>query len=302
RRTSPESRCRARSDSYWILRRWEGYRHANFARSRTGGAGGHAAPEATQPDRSADLVTGVAERILDRTDGQLAEVEHAGRQHGVGTCGDRVREVRRRARAAGGDHRHRDFGADPGDQVQIEAALGAVRVHRVQQDLAGAQFGAAPGPLHRVDAGGLAAAVSGGDVPVDVPSRVYREHQNLTAEPVGDLADHLGAFQRRGVDADLVGAGPQQHVDVVNGTHTAAHGQRDEHRLGGAPDHVQHRRAPVRGGGDVEERDLVRSRGLVVSGAFNRITGVTQILELDTLDDPAAGDVQARDDADRDRH
>ena len=45
---------------------------------------------------------------------------------------------------------------------------------------------------------------------------------------------------------DLVGARAQQHVHVLDRAHSPADGQRDEDRLRGAPDHVEHRAAVVR--------------------------------------------------------
>ena len=50
---------------------------------------------------------------------------------------------------------------------------------------------------------------------VGVASGVDAEHEHLVAEPVGDLGDDLGPGDRGGVDADLVGAGSQQPVDVL---------------------------------------------------------------------------------------
>jgi hypothetical protein len=73
---------------------------------------------------------------LDLADAQRAEVEHAGRQDGVRAGLHRGREVSQRARAAAGDHRDGDQGANGPDQLQVEAGRGAVRVHGIQQDLA----------------------------------------------------------------------------------------------------------------------------------------------------------------------
>ena len=70
------------------------------------------------------------------------------------------------------------------------------------------------------------------------PAGVDGQHEHLVAEPLGDLGDQLGPRDGRGVDADLVGAGPQQRVDVVRRAHAAADGERDEHLLGGAAHHV----------------------------------------------------------------
>ena len=99
---------------------------------------------------------------------------------------------------------------------------------------------------------------------------------------------------------DLVGACAQQHVDVGHRAHSAADGQRDEHLLGGAPHHVEHRGPARRRRRHVEERQLVGALGVVGGGQLDGIAGVAQVFEVDALDHPAVVDVQARDDAYRD--
>ena len=93
---------------------------------------------------------------------------------------------------------------------------------------------------------------------------------------------------------DLVGAGPQQHVDVGDRAHPAADGQRDEHLLGGAADDVQHRGPARRRRRHVEERQLVGALRVVGGGQLDGIACVAQVLEVDALDHPAVVDVQAR--------
>ena len=125
-----------------------------------------------------------------------------------------------RAGAAGGDHRDRDLAAYGADQLEVEAVLGAVGVHRVEQDLARrrARRPARPTRSRRARrtcrppwvVTSKPESVPGG------PAGVDREHQHLVAEPVGDLGDQLGPVDRGGVDRDLVGAGAQQPVDVLD--------------------------------------------------------------------------------------
>ena len=91
-----------------------------------------------------------------------------------------------------------------------------------------------------------------------------------------------------GVDRDLVRAGPQQRVDVVDGAHPAADGQRDEdlsRRCGGPCRSVVS--PAVAGGGDVQEGELVGALGVVRRGQLDRVAGVTQVDEVDALDHPA---------------
>jgi hypothetical protein len=112
-------------------------------------------------------------------------VEHAGGQHRVRSCIYGRREVRQRTRAAAGHDRDGDDGADGPDQLQVEAARGAVRVHGVQQDLAGAEPHSLPRPVHRVDPGANPAAVRGHlkaarrGRRVDGTPRVYRQDDAL---------------------------------------------------------------------------------------------------------------------------
>ena len=74
-----------------------------------------------------------------------------------------------------------------------------------------------------------AAAAVGGDLParrrhdvVAAAARVDGDDHALRAEAQRRLAQQLGARQRRGVHTDLVGAGAQQPVDVVDLAHNAA--------------------------------------------------------------------------------
>ena len=125
--------------------------------------------------------------FLDLADREVAVVPARCGEDGVGaTLGERLREVRRLAGAAGGDHRHRDGIGDRAQQVEVVALAGAVAVHRRQQHLAGAVPGRGlRGPLDGVTSGRRVSRVD-----VDLPSavaslRVDRDHHALRAEPVG---------------------------------------------------------------------------------------------------------------------
>src|SRR6185312_9499488 len=86
------------------------------------------------------------------------------------------------------------------------------------------------------------------------------------------------------------------------GADSAAHGERDEHLLRGAPHDVVCRGAVVDGGRHVEERQLVGALLEVHPREFDRVAHVAQVLEVDALHDPAGGDIQARDHPARQRH
>jgi len=186
-----------------------------------------------------------AQRLLHLANPQPAEVEDARGEHRVGPGVDGRGEVRERSGAAAGDHWDGDRGTHQADQLQVESGRGAVRVHRVQQDLTRAELGGVPGPADRVDAGSPAAAVRGHLEPAvrgrrtrRNPARVHGKHHALRTEPAGGRREQRRPGDRRGVQRHLVGAGPQQRVHVRARPHAAADGQRDEHLPGGAPHHV----------------------------------------------------------------
>jgi hypothetical protein len=207
------------------------------------------------------------------------------------------------------DDRDADLGPHRRQQLEVEPVPRAVRVHGVEQDLAGAQLLGAHAPLDGVEPGPLTTTVrrdlelpargSGRGAPT---THVGRQHQHLRPEPVGHLGDQLRPGDGRGVHADLVGSRPQQPVDVVDGPHPAAHRERDEHLLGGLPHHVVRRLPSSAARGDVEEGELVRALLAVRLGQLDRVPGVAQVREVDALDHPPGVDVEARDDPRRNAH
>ena len=96
-------------------------------------------------------------------------------------------------------------GAHRPDQLQVEAGLRAVGVHRVQQDLPRAQPGRAPGPLHGVDAGAAPPPVRGDLEPArrgnagTGAAGVNRQHHALGTEPPRRLREQFRPGDRRGV-------------------------------------------------------------------------------------------------------
>jgi hypothetical protein len=214
-------------------------------------------------------VPGAAQRVLDLADAQRAEVEHAGGQHRVRSGVHRGREVGQGARAAAGDHRDGDRGAHGADQLQVEARGGAVRVHRVQQDLTRAELNGPLGPVHRVDPGAGPAAV-GGHLEAagwtGGAAGVHGQHDALRPESLGRLVEKFRPGHRGGVQRDLVRPGAQQPVHVLDVADAAADGERDEHLLGRPADHVVHGVPAAARRGDVEEGQLVGALGVVVGG------------------------------------
>src|SRR5690606_40418962 len=118
-----------------------------------------------------------------------------------------------------------------------------------------------PGPRRRVDAGGLASAMS-----EDLPSgafarrgyaaRIDGHHDALRTMIVGGVAYQFGVGDGGAVHGDLVGAGIEQALYVGYLAHATAHGQRDEDLTGHRLDDGQNQVAFVAGGGDVQKGEL----------------------------------------------
>ncbi|MNL69188.1 hypothetical protein D3C87_1940140 [compost metagenome] len=67
--------------------------------------------------------------------------------------------------------------------------------------------------------------------------------------------------------------------------------------LGGARHHVENGVAALVAGGDVEEGQFIGARCVIGDGRFHRIAGIAQVNELHALDDTAAHDVEAGNEA-----
>ena len=117
-------------------------------------------------------------------------------------------------------------------------------------------------------------------------------HNTLAAEPPGRLVHKLRILHGGRVDRHLVAAGQQQLADVLERANAAAHGERHEHLLGRAADHVEHDVAPFVAGRDVEEHQLVGPFLLVPRGHLDRIAGVAEVDEIRALHHAPAVDVQ----------
>ena len=202
------------------------------------------------------------------------------------------------------DHRHAaEISRISGDQLEVEALLGAVGVDRVDQQLARAALDRLARPGEGVQVGLGAAAVGGHDEArlACAALRLTSSESTSTCAPNRSAISSISAGRAIAAQFTPILSAPtgQQPGDVVGGAHSAADGQRDEDLLGGAPHHVVRGRAVVDGRGDVEEGELVGALLVVPRGELDRVARVAQVQEVDALDDAAGGDVQARDDAAR---
>jgi hypothetical protein len=255
----------------------------------------------------ADGVACAPKGAFDIPDGDVAEMQDARGQYGVGAGGHGRGEMVQRTRSPTGDDRYGDRGPGSSDHLQVVAVPRPVRVHRVEQDLSRAQFSTVRGPLERIDPGAPAAAVrshleAAGQVGSVGSARVDRQDEDLPAEPPRDLADQLWSLYHCSINRHLVRPGAKEPVDVIGGANATTHRQRNEHLVRG-PAHDLLQNVPmIAGRRDVQEAQLVRAGGVVRSGEFHRIARIPESDEVDSFDNPSGIDIEARDHPDGDGH
>ena len=133
--------------------------------------------------------------------------------------------------------------------------------------------------------------------------RVVKGVNFVDLRDAGDPVELAAAYDAAGADEltflDVTASSDERGtmLDVVHGAHAATDGQRDEHLLGGAGDHVVGGGPAVARGGHVEERELVRPLGVVAGSQLDRVAGITQVDEVDPLDHPTGVDVETGDHA-----
>ena len=106
-----------------------------------------------------------------------------------------------------------------------------------------------------------------------------------------------GSRERRGVEADLVGARLDRRRRVGLGADAAADGERNEQLARDGADRVGQRAPRFDRRGDVEDDELVDPLGVVAARQLRRIAGGSQPFEVDAFDDLAVAHVEAGDDA-----
>ena len=232
---------------------------------------------------------GVRHMRLGLRDRVGAEMEDRGCQNrgsvAVANTGNQMVEI---ADTPGRDHRRAHRVRHRAGQRDVVSGLGAVTVHRGEQDFACSEFDDLLSKFDRIDARPLAAAM-GEYFPAIGFARqrnllgVDGDDDALVAELVGGLGDEIRIVHRRSVDRYLVCTGKQQLADVGDLPNAAADGQRHETLFGRPGDDVKDRLAIVRGRGDVEEAKLVRAGRVIGPRRFHRIAGVDRSTKLTPL-------------------
>ena len=118
-------------------------------------------------------------------------------------------------------------------------------------------------------------------------------HDALAAEAHRRLPDQLGTRHGGRVQGHLVRPGSQKRPHVFQTAESAAHGQRQVHGFGRAPDDVQHRGTALMRRRDVQEHELVGALSVVGNRGLDRVARVGEVQEPHALDDPAILDVKA---------
>ena len=141
-----------------------------------------------------------------------------------------VGEMRRVARAAGGDDGNLHCFADRGSQFAIEAVAGAVGIHGGEQNFACAALLGLARPFDDVAAGGLASASMKTSASRPgwrcVAAAVDGDDDGLGSEARADFVDQLRDGEGGGVDADFVRAGIEDCGCVVECPDASADGER----------------------------------------------------------------------------
>ena len=202
-----------------------------------------------------------------------------------------------RSGAAARDDVDLHAGRNGAEELDVEPGARAVAVHRGEEDLAGAEALGFDAPVGGVHARRLFSAP---DHRLAV-FRIARENDRLDAELARAVGDELRIAERRRVDRDAVGAGAKHRAEVFDRAHAAADGQRDEERFGGAADGLERRLPAVIGGGDVEDHQLIGAFRFVAFRALDGIARVADVEEVHSFDHAAVADVEAGDDALRNR-
>jgi hypothetical protein len=153
-----------------------------------------------------------------------------------------------------------------------------------------------PSPLYCIQTSGSTTTV-GIDFPP--PGRILPtfgvdgHHNTLTPKHFGCFPDKSRVTHCGGIEGHFVGTGPQQVSDLCGACNAPANSKRHKQALGGTVHHIQQNFTPLVRGGNVQKDQLICPLGIVDLRRLYRITGVTQINKVYTLDNPPIFDVKA---------
>jgi len=144
--------------------------------------------------------------------------------------------------------------------------------------------------------------IAGFAIDVLHPLGVDGNHDALRAKAFCSVTHQLGIVDSRRIDADFVCASVKHGADVLQCADATTHSQRNKHVLGDLLYRVDGSLATFMAGGDIQESNFIGSLLIVANGNFHGVTRIADIDEVDTLDHTAVFDIQAGDNAFRQRH
>lgn len=196
------------------------------------------------------------------------------------------------------NHRNRHGGSCGLQEFQVISALGSIPVHAGEQDFSRTALCASFGPLDRVNACRSTAAMRE-NFPLLVTRfpRVDRQYKHLRTPRLRHLLDDAGIPHDSAIDANLVGTRIQERSHVIRGPNSSAHGKWSKHDVRCSLDDIQEGPSLFVGSSDVEKSDLVGAICVIPLGAFDRISRITDVDEVDAFDHSSSADVETRDDA-----
>ena len=235
----------------------------------------------------------------------VPEVEYTRSQDCVGTpVHQACVEVRERT----GTTRRNDWygytGSNRAEELDVVACIGTIRIHAVDNQLTCAELCTTDRPGDRIETGRTGVCpCMGKHLPgwwiagYRCTAGIDRQDDTLTAVAFRAVVDELWVEHRGSVDRNLVCAGPEHAIHVIDGADAAANRQRDKHLRGCAFDHLDHYVAIIGTRGDVIEDEFI-SAAIVVKGCQDhRVARVAMVEERYPFDDPTCFDVETRDDA-----
>ena len=186
-------------------------------------------------------------------------------------------------------------------EVKVIPRLGAITIHGCEQDFSSSEPGYITRPINGIKTGVLAATLHE-HIPssaVTAPG-IDRHDDALAAKSLCALFHKLWPSNSRGIEADLVGSGPQQFSDSFHRADPSPNSEWNRDLLGRTPHQINEGGATFVTGRDVQKHQLVGSSLAVPTGKLNGISCIAQSHEVDALDHPTSGNIKTGDQAESD--
>lgn len=213
---------------------------------------------------------------------------------------EHVGKVLDRSRATRSDQRHLADGADRHQLLEVVAGPHTIRIHAVQDDLAGAAQLDLAHPLENVATGILrairAAAEPPGAIPGNRPPAVDSDDDTLRSEAPCKRIDQLRRAQRRGVHRHLLRARGENPLGLADGGDPARDAERDVELARDAPHPLRIGQTPIGARANVIEHELVRPLVAIADRELEDVARDLVVAKANALDYGAVADIEAGED------